>query len=106
LEPCLQCGLLFAEERGKIGYAGITRPPIEAGNGFTMEPVRCPIRRDVGTMAPDGADLLSPQGLPDALPTLYGTAIKEHLPVRADDMLRDWRHLRDRPYPDAAEHGE
>ena len=42
----------------------------------------------IGTVAPDGADLLSPEGLPDALPTLYGTALKEHLPIRTDDLLR------------------
>jgi hypothetical protein len=99
-------GLLLARERGKIGCTGIACPLIEAGHGFTMEPVCRPIRRDVGAVAPDGADLLSPEGLPDALPTLYGTAIKEHLPVRTDDLLRDWRRLRDRPDPDAAKHGE
>jgi hypothetical protein len=106
LESRLQRGLLLAREHGKITRARIACPPIQAGNGFMMEPVRRPIRGNIGAVAPDGADLLSPEGLPDALPTLHGVVIKEHLPVRTDHLLRDGRRLRDRPDPDTTEHGE
>src|SRR5262249_28101307 len=106
LESRLQRGLLLAGEYGKITPARIACPPIQAGNSFTMQPVCRPIRGNIGAVAPDGADLLSPEGLPDALPALHGAVIKEHLPVSTDHLLRDGRRLHDRLAPDPTEHGE
>jgi anaerobic nitric oxide reductase transcription regulator len=44
------------------------RQDVKQGYGLAVKPVRRPIRRLVGTVAPDGSDLLPAHALPDPLP--------------------------------------
>src|SRR5882762_6243232 len=70
-----------------------------------MEPIGAPVGRDVRSMTPDCADLLSADRLPDPLPVSDGTASEQELSVCCVH-IRKWRSLANHLSPNAAEHGE
>ena len=81
-------------------------PVVEQPARLAMEPVGRPVRRDVGAVAPDGADLLSSHRLPDVLTVLDVLACEEDLAIARDNALRDGRGLAVHLPPKVAEHRE
>ena len=51
-----------------------------------MQPVGAPIGRHVRAVAPDGADLLAADRLPDVLSVLDGGAVEQDAAVGGDDL--------------------
>jgi len=88
-------------ESGEVGGAIMLGPRVEQGEGFAMQPVRAPAGRDVGTVAPDGADLLASDGLPHALAVGNGAAGKKKLAAGGVDV-GERRRLADHFAADAA----
>src|SRR5262249_62064319 len=58
---------------------------------LAVQPVRGPVRGDVGAVAPDRADLLPAQRLPDVLPLADQVAAEQHLAVREGQNV--WQSL-------------
>src|SRR5579872_60286 len=88
----LQGCLLLWSERDVVVGAGLFRPAVEDEYRFAVQPVRRPVRSDVGSVSPDGADFLTADRLPDSLAVLDRVAIKQDFPVACDNLRRNrWR---------------
>ena len=72
-EPSFEDGLLIRAEGGKVARSSLGRPIVEQNLRLAMQPVCAPIRSDVRAMAPDRADLLPADRLPDTLPVGDGS---------------------------------
>jgi hypothetical protein len=88
-----------------VGRAPVLRlrPDVEQGLGLAVQPVRRPVRRLVRAVAPDRADLLTAEALPDLLAVEDGVARGEELAARGHHALGDGRRL---PVDLAAEEAE
>ena len=68
-------------------------PQVEDGLGLAVQPVRAPVRGDIAAVAPDRAQLLATDGLPDLAPGLDVLAGIDHPPVGGDHLLGHGRGL-------------
>ncbi|MNS56322.1 hypothetical protein D3C72_891780 [compost metagenome] len=92
LQPGAQGGLLLVGELGVRLAEVAVGPAVEHEHELAVQPVRVPVRRDVGAVAPDRADLLAAHRLPDVLAVFDVLAREEHATVGGDDALRNrWR---------------
>jgi hypothetical protein len=91
--------LWFYGQRSEMHRPEVTGPVIEDEHGLTVQPLCCPIRREVGSVPPDRADMLSPEGLRHSLPMLDGVVVKHHTSIGGDDLLWDRRRVRLNPFP-------
>ena len=65
----------------------------EDETGFAMQPVGCPIWRNVTAMAPDGADFHTAERLPDVLAAADVTIGDNNGAIGVDDTSGEGRHL-------------
>ena len=105
-QPPLQGSLPFGIQCFEIGSAARTRPAIQHDHRLAVQIISAPIRRDVGAMAPDRADLLASGRLPNILAVANIFAGEQHPAVGSDDLVGNgWRRV-DRLIPYSAEHRE
>ena len=65
LEATAQCRLLFGRQlRVRSGAAVSSSPEVKYLDGFAMQPVRAPVRRDIAAVAPDRTQLHAAHRLP------------------------------------------
>ena len=79
-QPRLEDGLLIRVEGGKVARSSPGRPGVEQNLRLAMQPVGAPIGSNVCAVAPDRANLLAADGLPDALAIGDGAPVKRSCP--------------------------
>ncbi|MCY1223970.1 hypothetical protein D9M72_361100 [compost metagenome] len=78
----------------RIGPAvGVLRGQLQPRGQFAVQPVSGPIRRLVGAVAPDGAQLHAAHGLPGGLAVEDLFTGEERAALGRDDLGRHWRGL-------------
>src|ERR1035438_5546798 len=92
LKPRLEGRPLFNAEPRVIRGARCLSPAVEDEHAFAMQPVGRPIGRHVRSVAPDGANLLAADRLPDALSALYVAAVERRSEEHTSE-LQSLRHL-------------
>ena len=71
-----------------------------------MQPVRRPIGRHVRSVAPDGANLLAADRLPNALSVLNGSSVEQNRRASDGNLRRDRRRAVEDLDSHSAQHGE
>ncbi len=104
-EASLEYGLLIHTQSGEVRGSVPDCPDVEQYLRLAMQPVGSPVRSDIRSVAPHGADLLPANRLPDTLAICNGTAGEEKLSVRGVD-IRKGRSLTDHLPPFTSEYSK
>ncbi|MCY1408331.1 hypothetical protein D9M71_236510 [compost metagenome] len=104
LEAQLRLGHLI--QVGIVRAVLFTGSNVEPGGEFAVQPVGAPVRRLVGTVAPDRAELHAADALPGLLAVEDIALGEQHLAAGVEHLLRDRRRLAVDLAAEPAEHGE
>ena len=92
LEATAQCRLLLDRQlRVGSGAAIGASPQVEDLDGFAMQPVRAPVRRDIAAVAPDRTQLHAAHRLPDLAPGFDVRPGVDHRAVFNEHFFRHGR---------------
>src|SRR5690606_36104635 len=83
-----------------------TGPRIQEEHSFLVQPIGTPVGRNIGAVAPDGAQLLSASRLPYVLAVFNILLRKEHLSGGAYHLYRNGRCFPVNFNAIVAQHGE
>jgi hypothetical protein len=91
LQARVERGLLADLQAGIAGAVRLLRPYLAQRDGLAVQPVGRPVRRKIGAVPPDRAELLATGGQPGFLAALNAAFGENGLPLDADDLLGDRR---------------
>ncbi|MCY1346819.1 hypothetical protein D9M69_329150 [compost metagenome] len=104
LEAQLRLGRFI--QLGIVRAEFLARGDVEPGGQFAVQPVGAPVRRLVGAVAPDRAELHAADALPGLLAVEDVALGEQHLAAGVEHLLRDRRRLAVDLAAEPAEQGE
>ena len=105
-EATPQGGALFRRQSGIVGDPLLPRPAVKHDHRLAVQIIGTPVRSDVSTVAPDGADLLAARRLPHVLPVADGFTGEQYPSIGGNHLAGGRRPVADRLVTHGPEHRE